>query len=418
MTYDIAVIGAGASGMICALSAYIAAKNNNKKISVAIIDKNPQPCLKLAVTGNGRCNLLPVEFDRNKFFGDPVFTGLLVDERYSLSSVKNFFSDILGLSMRREDDRLYPASNRADSVTALLTSLVSGSGASYYFGHNVDAVRKINGLYNIDDLLTSKTIVFACGGLSYPQKGSDGSIVPVLKGIGVSFTDQFPSLSALKAERIPKYLDGIRAFGKVTVITPDGQTAQESGEIQFGKDHLSGVVIMDVSRIVSDYLCNTNQKKTVKLSIDLAPGHNEIDIMTNYTNLKKYNGVTLKTFLSSYVPAKLAISVSLDSGISPDTFISDCSENEMRNVIRTLKIFSFNITGVKGYDYAQITAGGVAGRNIERPGSLMLSSLPGAFVCGELCDVDASCGGNNLLWAWASGIAAGEQAYSYLTNNQ
>ncbi|MCR5041655.1 MAG: aminoacetone oxidase family FAD-binding enzyme [Clostridia bacterium] len=415
--YDAAVLGAGASGLAASYS-YLRrciegrGERSGPGKKLLIIDSNGAPGKKLSVTGNGRCNLLPESFDAKNYFGDAAaYPRLLSPGR--LEQCVRVFEHELGVPLVAEDGRLYPLSNRAESVVTALYSAVRAMGAFFCLGSRVVGISKHGDDY---ELLTegengalsikARSVIFAFGGRSYPEKGSDGSGFGLLGDLGVRVTPTYPSLTAVEVEKPIKAMDGVRAKAAVSAYVSGEKVCGFSGEVQFTSYGLSGVCVMQLSRYITR---SVTEGRSVTVKVCLLPG----DCAEKARNIlfsENLPDVSVVDRLTGLVPKKTAVSFIKLAGIDPDARILSLPEGKKELLMKYMTGLEYLVKDLRGYDYAQITAGGVPVSEVDAS-TMELKRLGNCYICGEACNVDALCGGNNLFWAFSSGFAAGEAAY-------
>lgn len=225
----------------------------------------------------------------------------------------------------------------------------------------------------------------------------------LLRSMGHKMTKLRPALVQLKCGwNGIGALKGVRA-NCCAAIYCDGRVHSEStGEIQFTEYGISGPVIFEISR---DACYGPGQWKCL---LDLLP---EISQEELYRELlrRKTTGLTGEDLLTGVLHNRLGRVITKASGISPNRMIAELSDSELLEVSRLVKAFELELTEPLGMDSAQVTAGGIVTDEFD-PDTMESKLVPGLYACGEVLDVDGSCGGYNLQWAWSSGRCAGANA--------
>jgi predicted Rossmann fold flavoprotein len=392
------IIGGGAAGLAAAVCAA------RQGAHVTILEKMDRVGKKILATGNGRCNLLnagPLRYHGGEAFARAVLSH--ADAR----RVSAFFES-LGLSLREEEEgRVYPASGQASSVLDVLRMGCARHGVETVCGAAVSHIEKRpegwsafagGAEYKADALIVTG------GGKAAPKLGSDGSAYALLTSQGHRLTTPRPALTQLKTETGPiRGLAGIRAQAELT-LTREGKTlAREQGEILFTEYGVSGVAAMQLAR---------DAMGTV-LHIDLLPAiHIEAsDVLPGLlARVELFSGFPLEQYFTGWLPSRLGMALLKQANIGPlSRLCSTLSRQEISALAALLSDFSLAVTGVQGFDSAQVTAGGIDTVGFD-PASLASRLAPGLFAAGEVLHVDGDCGGFNLLFAWASGMLAGEAA--------
>ena len=394
--YDIAIIGAGASGMAAAISA----KQENKKLKVVMVEALPRIGKKILATGNGRCNLSNFSADEYNYNTTAVSKVL---KQYPPKKIVEFFSSIGLECISDSESRVYPMSNMAASVLDCLRFEIERLGIDVLTETKVVSIKKTNGIFVINSGLRAKRVILSTGGKASASQGSDGSGYPLLKSLGHRITSLYPGLVQLTVDENVKALKGVKIKAYVQLTTNGSDSpCVSSGEVLFTDYGLSGIAIMDVSRSV--------RKRKCVCTINIQPELTESDIVDFIIKSKRRNpDLSLEDVLTGIIPKKLGQYIIKKVGFRSDVVLNKLSFQQIKCVSATMKSLEFSVTGTRGYDNAQITVGG-ADINEFNMTSLESEVVKGLFCTGEVLDVDAPCGGYNLQWAWASGLAAGKYA--------
>lgn len=395
------IIGGGASGLAAAC---IAAQNG---ASALLLEKNDKLGKKLLATGNGRCNVMndgpPVYFG-SESFAKAVLTNCPKER------VRGFLEG-LGLVLRREEGgRLYPSGNRADMVVSALTAPLENSSVSVKTGCAVTKLRQTDGLWQVTDEngghYTAPHVLLAGGGRAAPKLGGSDAMYAIAGSLGLDVTPLYPALCALETDKKPLHgLSGLRLLCRLTLCDGQRPIAAATGEALFGDSGISGVCAMQLAR---DAAIMTANGKTPTLYMDFSPLCGLCDAVMErkapaapdlhakdmlFWLKKRAQSLPYERLLSGFLPRPL------DKRLLGRT---------VEETARLLTCFALPVRGVRGFDHAQVTAGGVSTRGVNA--ATMESPLKGLYLAGELLDVDGDCGGYNLLFAFASGISAAEAA--------
>lgn len=387
MIYDVVIIGAGASGLVCA--SYLKDSSNDK--NVLLLEKNNVVGKKLSITGNGRCNLGNVS--------------LLMKNYHSSSNFDNFKSILenndyinylekIGILTTKLDDKIYPYSMQAISVCKSFERHLSEIGVDIKYNYEVFSLNKQDNLFIINNDIKSKNVVVATGGLSYPNTGSTGDGYDMLKYFNHKITDLNPSLVSLKTNyKYIKDIQGVRVNANAMLFVNDKKLKEEYGQVQFTKDSVSGICVFNLSRNVPLYL---SQNKKVVIKIDLMSGYS--DALKYISGFKNYK---LQDALACMINNKIAQVISKEYKLF-DKKVKDIDEKELISVVNKLHNFELKIIGVGDFKTAQITSGGAS--LDEFTNDLESKKTNGLYAIGEVLDIDADCGGFNLRWAFQSAI--------------
>ncbi len=410
-TYELLVIGAGASGMMAAISA---AENGIPGSEILVLERNEKPGKKLYITGKGRCNLTNACDIEELFLNVPRNNKFLYSAFYGFSNAQTIdFFEAAGLKTKVErGDRVFPVSDHASDVIATLKRLMANHGIEVYYHSFVKKIeRRLNGefLITLSDNKTylTKRLLLATGGKSYQSTGSDGNGYVLAQSLGHAITSLRPSLVPMHAkEEDIKTLQGLSPKNvriKITDISDGKVLYDQFGEMLFTHFGVSGPLILSASAVVGDRLI----KEPLLLHIDwksaLSIEQLDARLLREFEENKKKQ---LKNAVQGLVPAKLLPVWLQRSGISENARISELTRAERERLIFCLKDFTVTLTGLRGFEEAIITRGGIQVKEIN-PSTMESKLVPGLYFAGELLDLDAFTGGFNLQIAWSTGYLAG-----------
>ena len=399
--YDIAIIGAGASGTAAAISA----KQVERSLSVILIESLPKVGKKILATGNGRCNLTNLSAVSQNYSSKAVSS---VMKNYSPEKIVEFFSNIGLECVSDNESRVYPMSNTANSVLDCLRYEIERLGVDVMNDSKVVSVCKKGNVFEIDGKIKCKKLIVATGGKASPSQGSDGSGYPLLRAFGHSVTALYPGLVQLTVKENLKPLKGVRVKAAVSLRLKNGKELDSAtGEILFADYGLSGIAIMDVSRSVKNNEC--------KCILNILPELKKEDVYRFILQAKQRNSsLTAEDALCGIIPRKVGYLIIKNAGLRQDVTLNELSNKDIDLLAEKLKNCEFTVTGTKGFENAQITVGGASVNEFDMR-TLESEKVSGLYCVGEILDIDAPCGGFNLQWAWASGIVAGQSAAQSLT---
>ena len=392
MKYDIMIIGAGASGLAAAISA----KRTSPRKSVAVLEALPRVGKKILATGNGRCNLTNknavAEAYSNSSFAAPAL------KEYPSEKVIDFFRLIGVMCVNDAEGRVYPMSYTASTVLDALRNEAQRLGAELICDRHIDSVKAVNGHFTAEDIKADKVII-CTGGKASASQGSDGSGYTILKGLGHRITDVRPGLVQLVVDENTKSLKGVRVKANVILEQDEKIVDSAKGEVLFTDYGLSGISVMDVSRSVKKgkYVCR----------IDMLPECDFVEAKNFILSLEK--SMPIVNALGGMLPKKATEYVLKSCGINCLSSVGALGERKIDEIIKKSKAFPFTVNSTRGFANAQISVGG-ANVNEFNPTTLESKLVKGLYCAGEVLDVDSVCGGFNLQWAWASGLAAGKHA--------
>lgn len=349
---NIVIVGGGISGVFAA----IRIKEKHPLYKVSIFEKNKKLLRKIYSTGNGRCNFANQGNLNNKYnhenFVLPIING------FSSSMITQFFEKI-GIKSKSVNELLYPLSDTAETVALMLNRQVEKLNIEVHLEESMidyssNALFTDKGSYPFDDL------IIASGGKASPQFGSNGGIYSILKNHGYSLIDPKPSLCPIKVKENVNLVEGLRAKVHLTLLV-DGQLKhEEDGEMLFKKDGLSGIAIFNLTHFIN----MENTHKRMDICVDFAPNYGQIT-PNQYVEF-------LHPRLSNYL-----------------------TKNNL-DIHKTI----FTFKGLYDFPNAQVSSGGLSINEVNE--RLKSKKENNVYFIGEVLDVDAICGGFNIMWALAS----------------
>lgn len=404
--FDVIIAGAGAAGLMAGISAA------RKGAKVLILEHMDSAGKKILVTGNGKCNFTNekqgIAYYRGK---NPAFV-LPVFETFGLTETLRLFEEIGVVPRSKRDGYYYPASGQASSVREVLLMECRRLKVRIAYNVGIRSIRKESEVFIFDTKqgeFQSKNCIIATGGKVAKKTGSDGSGIPYIVGFGHKLTDIVPALVGLQGKQsfLPE-IAGIRAENKVEIYIENEKIAEETGELQLIETGVSGIPVFQLSRYAAYGLL---EGKSVYVLLDFLPWQTEDDTcsMLELRFGENGKGKTAKQALIGLFPEKLIGTLLTEAEIAPEIQAEKCSLEDLKKLTSMIHHLRVDITGTKGFDAAQVTAGGVDTDEIE-PTTMESKLVSGLYFAGEVVDIDGMCGGYNLQWAWSSGWVAGSHA--------
>ena len=408
----VAVIGGGAGGM---MAACIAAGNGHR---VTLFEQNEKLGKKIYITGKGRCNLT------NACDTEDLFAAIMKNAKFLYSAIYTFDNHALmdyfaglGLKMKIErGNRVFPQSDHASDVIRVLTDELHRKKVRICLNTKVQEIvsdgTKVTGVrwdchdtHQKNQIEAFDAVVAACGGVSYPTTGSDGSGFELCKKLGHTVTELRPSLIGMTtAEEYIPQLQGL-SLKNVTFYVKSGKKIlySEFGEMLFTHQGVSGPLILTASSCIPDKY----MKQELRFEIDLKPALEEeqLDKRLQRDFAENVNR-QFKNALHGLVPAKLIPVLIELSGIDPEKKVHSVTREERYRLLMLLKHFPGTITGLGRIEEAIVTRGGIKVKEVN-PSTMESKLVQGLYLCGEMLDVDAVTGGFNLQIAWSTGYLAG-----------
>ena len=403
----IAIVGAGASGMIAA----IAAARENPAAQITIFEKQPRAGKKLLATGNGRCNLTNKTIDGRFYHGSGKPLAEKILNAFGAEETLRFFRSVGLLEAVQSDGRVYPFSDRANSVLDVLRMALETHGVTLMCGSTVQNARFKKGRFVLDVACGDKTQVFfadrlivCAGGLAAPKLGGTQDGYRILESFGHQKTKLFPSLTRLLTDpEYPRALKGIRADAEIRVERAGETLAVSAGEIQFTESGVSGPAAFEVSR------CASTQRNCDTVALDLCRGLSEEMLIDCLMRRKRaFAAAPYEEIFTGILHNRLGKMLVRYAGIFGQKPCTSLTKEDAKALCSAAKHFRLPLRGTADFADAQVTAGGIACDLFSETLESML--CPGLYAAGEVLDVDGDCGGYNLQWAWASGYTAGKSA--------
>jgi predicted Rossmann fold flavoprotein len=405
----LAVIGAGAAGLMAAITAATQAPD----LDVVVFDGATRLGAKILIAGGGRCNVTHHAVSERDFHGSTPAAIRRVLRAFDVEATRAFFA-AEGVELKREDTgKLFPVSDRARDVLDALLGAARRAGVTFRHPCRVSAIHADRDGWVLDtqdgpypEIGRLGAVLLATGGRSVPKTGSDGSGYALATSLGLPLTPRiFPALVPLTLPdgHLLRGLSGLATDLRLTVVSGTGRHLhQVTGALLCTHQGLSGPAVLDVSRL---WQAAVDDDPRTGLHVNWLPevGPEDFD-----RRLQQHGGRPVRRALSPPLPDRLAAALCALAEVDPDQSGATLSRDARRRLVIATTAWRVPVAGTRGFEVAEVTAGGV-------PLSALTSGLearerPGVFVCGELCDVDGRIGGFNFQWAWASGAVAGRSA--------
>lgn len=396
------IIGGGPAGMAAAIAA---ARRGEETLLVERLDRVGK---KLLATGNGRCNLM--NRSAPAYPGGEAFARQVL-ARCGEKELEAFFRS-LGLRLRTEDmGRVYPASGQAASVLDALRMALAREGVSLRVSCPVRRLEKRGERLLLslpEETLRAARVIVTGGGKAQPKLGSDGSCYALLTGMGHTLRRPFPALTQIETDTAPlRGLSGIRVKAEAWVTQKGCEVHRTQGEALFADYGLSGVCIMQLARFA--------QGREACLHLNLLPALGLESAEECGAELaerrSRWSNAPLEQLFTGLCVTRLGAALLRNAGIGPlSRSVASLRDAEIQALTAFIADFTLPVRGVKGFDSAQVTAGGIPWEEFS-PDNLASRLCPGLYAAGEVLDVDGDCGGFNLMFAFASGILAGSDGY-------
>ena len=383
----VAIVGGGASGVLCA----ILIKMNRPDIVLDLYEQNDRLMKKLLQTGNGMCNLDNVNSNDYKNYNTELISNVV--SKYDFTVVTKIFKQLGLITMIDNEGRCYPHSRKANSVVDVLLANLNLNGVNINVNTLVMSINQYSNQFVINMNKNYDVVVMAtggCAGINYFYNTK-----MLAKEFGFGWKKETPSLVALKVRENVKGLSGIRVKAKVKYYTKlVGQdlkyyelVEERSGEVLFKDEGLSGIVIYEISR-------KLNVGRSNKIVLDLFEEYT-IDDLQKIIEANYHKFINPIDALIGIVPKMISYDIA-----------KRCN-NDVRKFANCLKNYEFIILNTYDFDQAQVMRGGIDLDNIDI-NTFEAKEIKNLYCIGEALNVDGTCGGYNLHFAWASAISAAD----------
>lgn len=413
MSQKIVVIGGGASGFMAAITAAKAGA------SVTILEQNSKLGKKILSTGNGKCNLTNLNQQKECYrCSEPEFPYVALGQ-FTLEDTISFFHEI-GIYTKNKNGYLYPHSEQASSVVEVLEmearrlkiKLKTNERVTriecLVHSENTDSTTESSHSGNISErfLVHTKSwhypcdnIIISCGSSASVIEGSNGSGYELAKELGHTIIKPLPALTGLKG--VETYFSkwaGVRVEAKMSLSINGKDVISEKGELQLTDYGISGIPVFQISRYASRAI---DEGKNVNVVVDFLPDMTMKECQKFFeTRQNNRPNKSLKEQFVGVFPAKLI-----------EVFVGNTKGKTIKieEIVQKIKNFEIKIKDTLDLSHAQVCTGGVSCKEINAE-TMESKLVSGIYFCGEVLDVDGTCGGYNLQWAWSSGYVAGKSA--------
>ena len=413
MIADIAVVGAGAAGLMTAI---MAARAGGSRLKILLLDAREKIGAKILISGGTRCNVTNREVTPFDYQGGPAHFVKHVLESFTPAETIRFFDEIgVGLILE-PSGKYFPTTHSGKTVLEALLKEAGRLNIDLQKGVKIQTITKDKDLFHLSDKtgadakepyrVTARRVVLATGGLSYPETGSDGTGLVIAKDFGHTIVPTAPSLTPLTTEDEDwKGLSGIALAARLSFFSRGKKQTDTEGSFLFTHFGFSGPAALDVSR----HWTKAAPADQPRIEASFLPRETEESLKRRF---ETYRAKTADRLLKSFF---------IEEFLLPERFVEIFLKKtamDARAAVGKIKKGAFlhcllnyplPVTGVVGYKKAEVTAGGVDLREIK-VSSMESKLVTGLYFTGEILDVDGRIGGFNFQWAWSSGALAGRSA--------
>jgi predicted Rossmann fold flavoprotein len=406
--WDVAIVGAGAAG----LAAAIFLRRENPARSVVLLDGARKPGAKILVSGGTRCNVTNRDVSERDFWGGrrPLIRRVL--GAFTADDTVRFFHE-LGVPLHEEPGgKLFPDSHRSRDILNALVGGVDAAGVQLLADHRVLDVVAVDGGFRAvttSGAISCRRIVLATGGESLPKSGSDGAGFQFARHFGHTIVATTPALVPLVLTDEPgggmhRTLSGVSHDVELS-LWADGRIAtRQRGSLLWTHFGISGPVTLNMSR---HWLRVEREGRRARLTASFCPGDSFERLETRWmAAVATRPKSSVLTALAAQVPESVASALLERLRIDLTRELAHLTRSERRRLVHALIEWPLPVSGCRGYNYAEATAGGVTLDEVN-PDTMESRVCPGLHLIGEMLDVDGRIGGFNFQWAWSSAFVAG-----------
>ncbi len=383
---------------------------------VTLFERNPVLGRKVLATGSGRCNLTNDGVSGEKYAcADAAWMDTLFGQ-FGVRDLIDMLAGIGVLVQKTDDGWYYPLSNSAQSVVEAFTSALTLAGVTQVTDCMVSsmrvrgkkiAVRFARGGQAVEEEF--EQVIVSAGGAAHPALGSRGELFPVLERLGHSVQPKRPALAPLEVDlgtesqaQWQAKLQGMRLDAGVTLWQGARRLASTRGNLIFTEWGLNGPAVMDLSHLVS-----AREGAALELSLNaLAFVQDEFDRLLVRQRASR---MPARVFLDAFFSPKVGLTYLKNARVPEDAALGQLQDSVLERLVGNLKDTRLAVKGVRGFEYCQVSAGGVPIAEVD-PHSMQSRRIKGLYLTGETLDVVGPCGGYNLQYAFSSGAVAGRAA--------
>ena len=414
--HDIAVIGAGAAGLAASIfSAGAVAKGDCPK-RIVLLDGTKTIGAKILVSGGGRCNVThevvtPIDFFGNRHIIKNVLAAFPVEQ-----TIKWFAS--LGVELKREETgKLFPVTDKARTILTALVNRCHELGVTIRPDCRVTGIDRLSdaeagfAIHHTHGTLKARKVILATGGRSIPKSGSDGFGYELARRLSHHVSATVPALVPLLLDdaMFHKALSGLSHDVELMTVIKGRTVDRRKGSLLWTHFGISGPVVMDASRF---WTFGHEQGETVEVHGNFLPGQTQEQAKSWFMKQATDNPrrSLLKTW-ARWIPERFAEALCFHIECDPKRAIAQLPRTDRDRLLAALIKFRFPVKHDRGWNYAEVTAGGVPLEEINFR-TMESKLVPGLYLIGEILDCDGRIGGFNFQWAWATGLLAGRAVFA------
>jgi predicted Rossmann fold flavoprotein len=417
---DIAIIGAGAAGLAAGIFAAETVLGAACAPRLLLLDTAKKIGAKILVSGGGRCNVTHDEIHPDDFNGSKYIVRNILAAFDEQATVRWFTS--LGVPLNREETgKLFPVSGSARTVLGALLRRCAELDIAILTQHRVSNVIPVECtgaasghgtefiVRHAQGTLRARRVIMATGGRSLPRTGSDGTGWDIVRRLGHTVTETYPALVplVLQESMFHAELSGLSLPVELSTFAGGKLIDRRAGSLLWTHFGISGPVVMDASR---HWILARASGQLVEMRCNFLPGQSFEQVERRLLDTAASRPrISLGKVLAERLPERLAAALACATGIDPASPLSQLSRAQRRTLVQALTAFVLPIERDRGWNFAEVTAGGVPLQEIDYR-TMASRKVPGLYLVGEMLNCDGRIGGFNFQWAWATGYLAGRAA--------
>jgi len=370
--YDITILGAGASALMCSTSL-------DERLCVAMVDINSKVAKKLKISGGGKCNITNVKVTSKNFDGDEEFIADIL-EKFSRDDLLDFLQTN-GVKLVIRKDRYYFCRHSSDEIIDLLKK--KSKHVDMLLNGEILCVKKRDGMFHIETsagVLKSKKVIVATGGKSFKNLGASDIGLKIAKSFGIEVKEFTPALVGFTLQKEQFWMKSLSGLSCEVEIKVDDKTLRE--DMLFAHRGISGPAVLSASLYW----------KKGNISIDFLPGKDIFKIIKNS-----------KKLLSSAIPLPKRLSKEILKALEIEDIECKKTTPHIREKLKQIHDYRFAPAGNFGFTKAEVSCGGVLSKELD-PKTLESKKVKNLYFIGEVVDVTGELGGYNFQWAFSSGV--------------
>jgi predicted Rossmann fold flavoprotein len=375
--YDVLILGAGASGLMCA-------SQLSKKLSVAIVDINAKVAQKLKVSGGGKCNITNVSVSHENFDGDIDLVSSVL-KRFSKDNLLDFLQRNSLTPVIRKN-RYYFCKDSSDEIINILKRLTKHQ--ELILNREISSITKKDDVFEVQTSrgnMKAKRVIVATGGKSFKTLGASDIGLQIAKSFAMATKEFTPALVGLTVQKDQFWMKELSGLSCYVNIKVDDKVLDE--DLLFAHKGISGPVVLSASL----YWRKGN------ISIDFLPNKNILDLTRGS-----------KKLISSVIPLPKRLSVAILKAIGVDDIECKKLSKETKEKLLAIHNYEFAPAGNFGFTKAEVSRGGVCAGELHME-SLEAKDVKGLHFIGEVVDVTGELGGYNFQWAFSSGVVCAKE---------